>query len=167
MKSPYLGNEHRLADILAAIQVMGTHLWDSRPIDHWQPNLGEKPQSAKSWDELFLEHPEFFGEAQWDDKKIYFLRLRRAYEKTIDPNSLKELTDAEIEELKSSEKYNSRKLSRRPLTPQQTESLIKAAIELQVRAGALDDRKRWWLPLLSAGLGFLGALAGSLVKLLA
>jgi hypothetical protein len=166
MKSPYLDNEHRLADILAAIQVMGSHLWDSRNTEDWKRHLGEKPQSALSWEALFAEHPEFFGQADWGGKTLHFLRLRRAYERTIDPNSLRELTDSEIEALKDKNEYDKARLARRTLTPEQVEALMNAAIELQVRAGALADRKRWWLPALTAGLGFLGALAGSLVKLL-
>lgn len=164
MKSPYLAHEHRLADILAAIQVMGSHLWDSRPIEHWKTHLGPAPQSAATWEALFAQHPEFFGDIVYDDRTTYFLRLRRAYERTIDPTSLRELSDVEIQQRKEADTYNSAKLARRPLTPPQIEALMKAAIELQVRAGALDDRRRWWLPLLAAALGFLGALAGSLVN---
>ena len=164
MKSPYLLNEHRLADILAAIQVMGSHLWDTRQLEHWKSNIGQTPQSAPTWDEIFAQHPEFFGQIEYDGKQSYFLRLRRAYERTIDPTSLRELSDVEIEQMKDTGTYNTAKLARRALLPQQIEALMKVAIELQVRAGALDDRRRWWLPLIAAGLGFVGALAGSLVN---
>ena len=164
MKSPYLAHDHRLADILAAIQVMGSHLWDTRQLDHWKSILGQRPQSAETWNELFAQHPEFFGEVEYEGKNSNFLRLRRAYERTIDPISLRELSDLEIQEMKEKNAYNSAKLARRVLTPQQIEALMKVAIELQVRAGALNDRRRWWLPLMTAGLGFVGALAGSLVN---
>src|ERR1043166_5648521 len=164
MKSPYLSS-HRLADVLAAIQVMGSTVWDSRPIEHWKPHLGDVPQSASSWEEIFTQHPEFFGVREWQGRNTYFLRLRRAYERTIDPVSLKEISDQQLEELKRQNKYDETKLARRALTPSQVEALMKTAIELQVRAAALADRTRWWIPLAAAVLGFLGAIVGSLLKL--
>jgi hypothetical protein len=165
VKSPYLAHALRLADVLAAIQVMGSHLWDSRPVEDWKLNLGERPQSIASWEELFTAHPEFFGSRKSNDgRMLYYLRLRRAYERTIDPTSLDELSAEEIETRKKSGSYESDKLSRRGLTPEQVETLMKTAIELQVRAAALEDRSKWWIPLAAAVLGFVGAVLGSLLK---
>jgi hypothetical protein len=81
-KSPYLSSPHRLPDILAAIQVMGSHRWDSRDINGWKMNLGDTPLSAASWEQLFASHPEFFGSTRrtTDGSTDYFLRLRRSYE---------------------------------------------------------------------------------------
>ncbi len=164
MKSPYLTHDQRLADILAAIQVMGSHLWDSRPIEHWKQNLGPMPQSAASWEELFSQHPEFFGTSEFEGVTSHSLRLRRAYERTIDVSSLRELSDTELKELRESDRYFKTKIARRALLPSQIEALMKTAIELQVRAGAMDDRRKWWLPLAAAVLSFVGALIGSLFK---
>jgi hypothetical protein len=164
MKSPYL-LEHRLADVLAAIQVMGSTTWDSRPIEDWQLVLPKRPLSAESWDTFFQQHPEFFGVRDHPARgPHYFLLLRRSYPKTIDPDTGRTLTFEELNELKSTGRYRYARLARRVLTPDQVSSLMDAAIELQVRAAALVDRGRWWIPLAAATLAFAGALLGSLLK---
>jgi len=57
--SPCLASDRRLADIIAAIQVMGAYPWVSRKVDRWPEKLG-KPLSAQGWNTVFIEHPEFF-----------------------------------------------------------------------------------------------------------
>jgi hypothetical protein len=164
VKSPYL-DHLRLADVLAAIQVTGSHLWDSRPIEDWKLNLGERPQSVATWEELFTAHPEFFGSSKSKDgQMLYYLRLRRAFERTIDTITFVKLSADEIETRKKRGSYETDKISRRSLTPDQIETLLKTAIELQVRAAALEDRSKWWLPLAAAVVGFAGAVLGSLLK---
>ncbi len=164
-RSPYLSSPHRLADILAAIQVFGSQRWDSREIKDWKTVLGDTPQSGATWEEVLAAHPEFFGvSTRTDGTALHYLRLRRAYERTVDPDTLRELDDVEIKALKDAGKYDSIKLARRPLTSDQVETLMKTAIELQVRAAALEDRSRWWLPLAAAVLGFVGAVLGSFLK---
>ena len=165
-RSPYLSNPHRVADILAAIQVFGSHRWDSREMKDWKENLGDAPQSGSSWEEVLAEHPEFFGVyiGKEDKKTYHYLRLRRAYERTIDPDTLRELTDKDIKELRDKGAFYTTKLARKALAASQVEALMKTAIELQVRAAALEDRTRWWLPLAAAALGFIGALLGSFIK---
>ena len=164
-KSPYLSSSHRLPDILAAIQVMGSQRWDSREIKDWVTTLGPEPQSALSWEALFTDHPEFFGSTpRSEGGTYYFLRLRRSYERTVDPDDLRELSNQEIKQLKDSGKYVATKLCRKSLAPSQVEALMKTAIELQVRAAALQDRSRWWIPVASAVLAFVGATLGSLLK---
>jgi hypothetical protein len=166
MGSPYLV-PNRLPDILAAIQVMGSHFWDSRQIEHWVNNLGPKPQSAASWEALFADHPEFFGNDELKDgRTLYVLRLRRAYENNMDPDTFAEVPAEELRELKAAGKYQVTKiLSRRPLTPSQVEALMKTAIELQVRAAALADRRRYWISIaVPALVGLAGAALGYLLK---
>lgn len=68
-QSPYLSHQHRLADVVAAIQVMGIYSYSARTIDSWAEILGQKPRSASSWGSIFNEHPEFFGR---DWKKMGF-----------------------------------------------------------------------------------------------
>ena len=57
-KSPYL-IDFRLADVVAAVQVMGIYPWGSRQVDDWTKKLG-KPLSADFWTTIFRQHPEFF-----------------------------------------------------------------------------------------------------------
>ena len=163
MKSPYLV-EHRLADVLCAIQVMGSHAWDSRKIEDWQENLGSKPQSANTWEDVLADHPEFFGSRVWKENRLHFLRLRRSYERTVDPETFMELPPEDIRQLKQSGEFHNSRLSRKALLPTQVEALMKTAIELQVRAAVLADRRRWWIPIAAAALGFGGAVVGSLFK---
>src|SRR5262245_29655505 len=128
--SPYLKSPKRLADILAAIQVMGAHTWDRQPLKNWLPSLGGRPQSVPqndgSWEVIFREHPEFFGEELPKDPAKqpsspdvpapeFFLRWRRAFERTYDPIALRVLEPAEIKELKDAKLYDETKISRRPL----------------------------------------------------
>jgi hypothetical protein len=164
MSSPYL-EPNRLPDILAAIQVMGSHLWDSRTVEDWKLNLGDKPQSAGTWEKLFLDHPEFFGTNNWNGRELHVLRLRRAYERSVNPDTFVELSKEEMQALKDSGEYAKAKLARRPLTPSQVEALMKTAIELQVRAAALADRQRFWVSLAAPAVtGLLGAALGYLLK---
>ena len=164
-KSPYLSSTERLSDILAAIQVMGSHRWDSREMKDWKMHLGDHPQSGATWEDVLSQHPEFFGTTRKDGGATYhFLRLRRSYERTVDPDTLRELTDKEIGDLKDRNLYDSARLSRKPLLPTQVEALMKTAVELQVRAAALDDRSKWWIPLAAGAFSLVGGLAGSLLK---
>jgi len=163
-RSPYLKHQDRLADVLAAIQVLGSHPWDSREIQDWKTNIGDKPQSTDKWQSIFSDHPEFFGSDNRGDKTFYFLRLRRAYEQTVDTEASKDLSPQELTEYKAREPYEPDKLARRVLSPNQIETLIKAAVELQARAAALETANCWWIPLLCDALGFSGALVGSLLK---
>ena len=163
-KSRYL-IQNRLVDVLAAIQVMGSSTWDSRPIRDWKLFLDDKPQSAESWESLFAEHPEFFGARDHQSgQRHYFLLLRRAYPKTIEPDTGCEISSEQLEKLRVSGEYRNARLARRALTPEQVAALVSTAVELEIRAAALEDRARWWIPLAAALLAFAGAILGSLVK---
>jgi hypothetical protein len=164
-QSPYLSSPHRLADVLAAIQVFGTHRYASRSLLDWSQILGERPQSARTWQEVLSAHPEFFGSSEQDDgQNFYFLRLRRSMQRTVDPETQHEYTPAEIKQLKQTGQYDDLRLVRRTLGSGQIEALMKTAIELQIRAAALEDRSRWWPVLTPAILGLVGVLVGSLLR---
>jgi hypothetical protein len=60
MGSAYLKNPRRLADLIAAIQVLGTYKFSSRAAEKWKKRLGRTPVSAGNWTGIFQEHPEFF-----------------------------------------------------------------------------------------------------------
>lgn len=57
---PYLKPSVRLADILAAIQVLSAYEFAARTIEKWERSLGRQPQSAETWSDVFTSHPEFF-----------------------------------------------------------------------------------------------------------
>lgn len=155
-RSPYLV-QHRLADLIAAIQVLGTYKFASRDPEKWEQSLGRKPLSAESWHRVFEEHPEFFR-IKGADKKAS-LMWRRSYEKIFDTRAGKELTSDQIADLDKDEKKQF--LSRAPVTASQVETLIHAAIELHTRAIAQRQEMRWWIPVLTA---FLGVIIGALIK---
>jgi len=58
-KRPYL-IENRLADVLALIQILGLYTFAHRSNGGIQRESQALPKSAKDWDQVALEHPEFF-----------------------------------------------------------------------------------------------------------
>lgn len=143
--SPYLRNRHRLADVLAALQVMGAYTWASRKVSAWEDKLGA-PKSSNSWLEIFDEHPEFFRvSGEWIS-----LRWRHGYDRNFSPTASRELTSTEIAKLPSDEKDD---LTRKALESDQIEALMNTAIELHNRAIAHSQERRWLTPLLFALLG--------------
>lgn len=136
--SPYLSNSRRLADILAALQVMGAYTFSSRKYDSWVEKLGE-PLSAASWDLIFAEHPEFFRvSGEWVS-----LRWRHGYDRTYSHEQARDLAHDEIAGLTDDQRG---KLTRKPLTSDQIEALMKTAIELHSRAVAHQQERRWLTP---------------------
>ena len=155
--SPYLRNSYRLADVLAAIQVMGAYTWASRRVSAWADKLGD-PLSSGSWAEIFVEHPEFFRvSGEWAS-----LRWRHGYDRNFSPTLSRELSSGEIEKLQKHEKDD---LTRKALDSDQIEALMKTAIELHNRAIAHSQEKRWLTPILFALLGtIVGAVLQAALK---
>ena len=160
MKSPYL-KDYRLADIVGAIQVMGIYPWASRKAEDWHKSLGE-PLSSDTWPVIFREHPEFF---RLTSKDWASLRWRHSYFQTFDPKQGCELTESQRAALASAERGA---LTHKPLTPDQTEALMKTAVEFHTHAIAHEQERRWLSPLLFALLGavlaFAGAILGAYIK---
>jgi hypothetical protein len=152
-QAPYLSSGRRLADVLAAIQVMGAYTFSSRKYDAWVDKLGE-PLSANDWNGIFAEHPEFFRvSGDWVS-----LRWRHGYDRTYSHEQARDLTHDEIACL--SEEQRS-KLTRKPLASDQIEALMKTAIELHSREVAHQQERRWLTPLL---FGLLGIVLGSILQ---
>ncbi len=143
--SPYLSNSRRLADVLAAIQVMGAYTFSSRKHEAWVEKLGD-PLSAEGWNVIFAEHPEFFRvSGEWVS-----LRWRHGYDRTYRHEQARDLTHDEIAGLTDDQRG---KLTRKPLGSDQIEALMKTAIELHSREVAHQQERRWLTPLLFALLG--------------
>jgi hypothetical protein len=86
MESPYK-RPWRLHDVIAAIQFMGSSPWVSKPIQDWESSLGT-PRSAKSWEEVLRDHPEFFSVriAPWiSGSKVQFKHLIAKLKNSNDP----------------------------------------------------------------------------------
>src|SRR5579859_3181152 len=154
-ESPYLKSGYRLADVIRAIQVMGTYEKATRKVDDWPKSLDD-PLSADSWLAVFREHPEFFRVRENPDKRYWAsLIWRRAYAKSFVSGKQRDLTEDEIKELSAEQREG---LTRRPLAGEQIEALLKAAVELHSRAIAQKQESRWWIPVFTAALGFVGGI---------
>jgi hypothetical protein len=160
MKSPYL-QDSRLADIVGTVQVMGLYPWASRKAEDWGKSLGE-PSCASDWPTIFKEHPEIFRltKSGWAS-----LRWRHGYIRTFDPKRGCELTQDQQADLTPAQRDE---LTYKPLTTDQTEALIKTALDFHARAIAHEQERRWLSPLLFALLGsvlaFAGAILGAHIK---
>ncbi len=143
--SPYLNDSRRLADVLAAIQVLGSNTFASLKAPVWAEKLGD-PASQSDWTSVFLDHPEFFRvSGDWIS-----LRMRHAGERTYSAALGEDLSKLQIEALSEEDRGN---LTRKPLSSSQIEALMKTAIELHARGIAHQQEHRWLTPLLFALLG--------------
>jgi hypothetical protein len=153
-QSPYLAHPFRLADIVAALQVMGTYKFASRKSQDWEKSIGRNPVSTHSWHQVFAEHPEFFCiREEWIS-----LIWRRSSEKLFDTHLGKELTKEEVDAMSDEER---RKISRAPLTADQVTALIEVAIKFQEQAISRRVELRWWVAPLFAAIGLA---VGALIK---
>lgn len=161
MANPYL-RDWRLADVIAAITLMGTYPYASLKWGEWASRLGA-PRSADNWRTVFYEHPEFFRlsdeESEWAS-----LRLRYGFDRTYSVSQHRELTFNELQTATATpEDYKD--LTRKPLTLEQIDALAGIAIELHARAIAQAGERRWLTPLLFALLGtVLGAVLQAALK---
>lgn len=153
-QSPYLEHQARLADVIAALQVMSTYKFASRHTPDWEKSIGRAPLSSETWGSVFLEHPEFFRvKDEWAS-----LVWRRASEKLFDTHGGREISKEEFDKLLEDQR---RKISRAPLSAEQTTALVEVAIKLQTQAISRRSELRWWLPVL---IGAIGIAIGALIK---
>lgn len=153
-KSPYL-KEQRLADIIAAIQVMGTYKFYKLDFSGWSKRITGLESNADYWKNVFEEHPEFFR-LNNEQQKVSLV-WRRSYQRNFHVDKEKILTRAEVNDLPSAEKNT--RVSRAPLTNSDTATLISTAVDLHSRAIESEKEKRWLLPSLVTVLAVcLGAI---------
>jgi hypothetical protein len=158
--SPYLNDPNRLADVIAAIQVMSTYKFYKLTFDAWADRISADSSRGEYWQNIFEQHPEFFRlDGQRQKASLVW---RRQYPKRFQVDKEKVLSKDEFELLSESEKQ---RVSRVPLTPGDIKTLIDTAINLHSRAlEELKDR-RWWVPLLASAVGgLIGAIIGVLLK---
>ena len=149
-RSPYLREGGRLADVMAAIQVMSSVTPESQTADDWTRKIGAHP-SAGGWLHLCREHPEFFRVNDEKPPKIS-LRWRHGLERTH------RFTPRQPPDAKED-------LCRPPLEPGQIETLMRTAVEMHSRAVAAAQERRWIIPLLFAlGGVVLGAVLQALLR---
>jgi hypothetical protein len=87
--SPYLSDLNRLADVIAAIQVMGTYKFYKLDFKGWADRISGQSSNADYWRIIFEEHPEFF---RLDSGKMNAsLAWRRTHQKFYDVDKEKKL----------------------------------------------------------------------------
>ena len=65
-KSPYLKTDHRLADVIAALQAVATYKFYKLDFAQWADRITGDQRLGEYWKAVFVEHPEFF---RLDSKK--------------------------------------------------------------------------------------------------
>lgn len=159
-KSPYLAQENRLADVIAAIQAMGSYKKYKLPFSEWADRIAGDELKAGYWQRVFTEHPEFF---RLDGKREQAsLVWRRQFRKRFHTETEKIITRDEFYAMDDEGKA---KVSRNPLSPEDIAVLINTAIELHARELQHQQDKRWLITLVVSGIGGLvGAIIGGLLK---
>lgn len=179
-KSHYLEKD-RMANVIAAIQILGVSDFASGTLDRWAAELEASEELApeqldrtpvrfadrRKWQAIFEQHPEFF--------KTYTLRgtqrvsLRWRYAQAINGDARPQAASESSHDATAEDENDLTKLPSKPLTPEQIQVLINTAIELHEREAAAErapDRLR--LPLMTLVGAILGSVAGgALVALLA
>ena len=157
--SPYLADTRRLADVIAAIQVMGTYKFYWQDFAGWAERISGDAQQAAYWRRIFEDHPEFF---RLDGDRLgAALVWRRQYPKRFHVDEERRLTAAEC--LAPTEAQMER-VSREPLSADDIRSLIDTAVGLHSRALDQQKDRRWWLPLATAVAALLGAVLGAWLR---
>jgi hypothetical protein len=161
-KSPYL-QKGRLADVIAALQVMGAGPRPEAEISNWAKELSgsDASEQIERWTKVFIEHPEFFLTYVLDDNPNQKAALRWRYtNKLYDPRTGKDFTQEQKEALPLQDQW---RLTTKPLTSDAIGALMNTAIELHSRAMEELAARRWWVPVFAAFLGFTGAVLGAVV----
>ncbi|MGR4869891.1 hypothetical protein ACIPRI_13600 [Variovorax sp. LARHSF232] len=157
--SPYLADTRRLADVIAAIQVMGTYKFYWQDFAGWAERISGDAQVAAYWRNIFEDHPEFF---RLDgDRQGAALVWRRQYPKRFHVDEERRLSVAECLALTEAEME---RVSREPLSANDIRALIDTAVGLHSRALDQQKERRWWLPLVTAVAALLGAVLGAWLK---
>ena len=157
-KSPYLLAPNRLADVIAAIQVMGTYKFYKLPFDDWADRISGDSSRGAYWQNIFEQHGEFF---RLDGpRQRASLVWRRQYPKRFHVDDEKVLTKAEYSALDDEAKE---RVSRVRLTPSDIKTLIDTAIDFHARSLEEQKERRWWLPLASVVGGLIGGVLGALI----
>lgn len=140
--SPYLKYDNRLADVIAAIQVMGVYRFYKLDFAGWADRISGDRNQADKWEKVIADHPEFFRIDQTKTKAS--LVWRRNNSKNYDVDTRAEIPKADFLALSAKQKT---RISRSPLGNNDISTLINSAINLHSRALQQRQDKRWWFPI--------------------
>jgi len=162
-KSPYLKFEDRLADVVSAIQTLGTYRFYKLTPQSWSERISGDAKQMGRWTQVFRQHPEFFRFSS--DGLMVSLVLRRQKPKLFDVDELRIVSRAERN---GRDKSGQARISRGPLSESELKMLIEVANNMHSKALLDRQEGRWWLPLfatvLSAVVGFGGVWLGATLK---
>jgi len=172
-KSHYLEKD-RLANVIAAIQILGVADRASGSLNRWVAELeaseeltSEQLDSApikfaerKKWQTVFEQHPEFFKSYTQRGEPRVLLRWRYAEAVKHEPNGKADDKD-------KPENEGDNAPPSRPLTADQIQVLINTAIEMHAKEAAAERGPERLQPFLMATIGaVLGTLAGGTIMVL-
>jgi hypothetical protein len=151
----------RLADVIAAIQVMASRKRPEAKIEDWAYEFDRNRDTATvaRWTGVFRDHREFFLTYRLPGEEDLALRWRYAF-KTFDAESGKEYKPVEIQALPEEKRWS---LTTKPLRGEQIQTLLNTAIGLHARAMEELRESQWWVPVFAAFLGFIGAIIGAVL----
>ena len=162
--SPYLVS-CRLGDVIAAIQVLAYYKFYRLDVTEWAKRITGEEGAAATLETVFRDHPEFFQLTSGDTGLKAALVARRSFTRSYDVDAAAEVAKDEAMARRQNPEAWAR-LSRRPLTPEETAVLIRTAIDMHSRAIEQRMAGRWWVPLASAGIGFIGGIVSAVVGVL-
>lgn len=155
--SPYL-RPNRLADVIAAIQVMSLHVHSSQSCEQWADIISGNKAAAERWRAVFSEHPEFFRRSTFKDTPDNFaLVWRRASPRNYFRKEDRVISHSEYEQLGKDDKAL---VSRARVPDGEIKTLVDIAIELHSKAREQHVDWRWWVPIAAS---FAGALIAVLL----
>ncbi len=160
--NPYLLGTPRLADVIAGIQFLGGYKFYKISLTYWEDRIKFPPKSAKSWEELFRQHPEFFRVSE--EERNVCLMLRRARTKNFNVDTLETISKDERRVLSSEQK---KRITRQPLNTNDITALISTAVELHSRSIEHQQESRWYLPLIPSIVGLTGVILGAGIGIIA
>ena len=156
--SPYVDTPARLADVVAAIQAMGTYKYYKLPFEGWARRITGTKEAAPHWKKVIEEHPEFFRVSSGEDRAS--LIWRRNYRRRYHVDLGRELSNEEYDDLTPGERED--RVSRLPLNSSDISTLITAAIELHTRALERKKDDRWWVtPATAVVAAIIGGIIGA------
>lgn len=159
----------RLADLISAIQIMGTYKFAVRRVDRWKKRLGPVPVSAPSWLEVFTQHPEFFSVIRLSDGTLeadpqVALAWRRSKERNYDTFKQESIGRDEAKAIAETDPEDgATRLSRPPLSTTEISLLVQLALDLHERELKHQQERRWWYAVV---LGVAGLVASAFSHLL-
>ena len=156
--SPYVSDDNRLGDVIAAIQAMGTYKSYKLDFANWADRVSGDTGDADHWEAVFRQHPEFFRlDANREKASLVW---RRQHQKRFSTKNQKQISSEAFYALSDEEKSN---VSRAPLSPDEINTLIQTAIQLHSSVLKRREDRRWWL---SGTIVLVGAIVGTALSFL-